>query len=743
MAGTLALEVETLVRPGSAEKKKRGKLDTSVAKEALTALENKQNMEKRIDQLHEQNAASQNDIIRLHAKLAETEFEYQTNKATLQETVAELIDEIESLKSDLQTISKIPKEKLLLWALREKEMSSRNIEQNSEQRSNVSNAHELSSFKNDTSNSDMRVRPIQQGYSGLDESEKQTTEFKRLQIDFKDSQAQLKECQEKLRLKSEEVLLMQLKLKENGGQVKNPIDSRAYILNLEDTITSLSEELSGLKDELMVAKDMSQSRLDEVSSSALLRHQKRFLSDRNALIATHGKLMMSMAQMSHSFSSEIRSHMSTLRENVSETNNLLRCDVAEAIRKLKIYTSSKIPLLQNETEAKTLSALHDVSSTMKELASGLGTASTSGPMQATLQSPKKEKGFFSSIFARSSVKMKGDKQNPSMSRSDTVSDPAGTTSATAHLKTVFAQAKGAVEAQEALFTKLAAEAHAAALFKVEEEWTAAANAKIDAESRMLKEVVEANLIVEVKAAVEAKAAAEAHFAAEEKDAAEAKAKMNAQLKAVEEAIVLAEAVPRVATNDAAGKEDFSDVSSFSDDDNLHFEKNGDAVSNNTNDEDSVVLAQAIIAATLAMSKPTKLIEVLNTTTEVTMRVTEHTGQPVSTRIYVPKERRKLCDRPASAESSGSSFAPLANFNAPFLNHVMIEDAKDTVPLQGGSEPTIAEKSGRKLLAGTSKANVDVPVSPPKVWTQYCYLNLSSNFWYFAKTGSIFGLCTSS
>lgn len=723
------------MRPGSAEKKKRGKLDTSVAKEALTALENKQNMEKQIDQLHKQNAASQNDVIRLHAKLAETEFEYQTKTATLQETVADLIDEIESLKSDLQTISKIPKEKLLLWALREKEMSSRNMEQNSEQRSNVPIAQELSSLKNDTSNPDMRARQIQKVYSGLDESEKQTTEFKRLQMDFKDSQAQLKETQEKLRVKSEEVLLMKLKMKENGGQEKNPIDSRAYILNLEDTITSLSEELSGLKDELTVANDMSQSRLEEVSSSALLRHQKRFLSDRNALIATHGKLMMSMAQMSHSFASEIRSQLSTLRENVSESNNLLRCDVAEAIRKLKIYTSSKIPLLQNEIEAETLSNSHDVSNSMKELASGLGTANISGPMQVSLQSPKKEKGFFSSIFARSSVKMKGDKHNPSISRSDTVSDPAGTTSATAHLKTVFAQAKGAVEAQEALFTKLAAEAHAAALFKVEEEWTAAANAKIDAQSRLQKEVTEANLIVEVKSAAEANATAEAHCAAQEKDAAEAKAKTDAQLKAVEETIVLAEAVPMIGTNDAAGKEDFSDISSFSDAEDVHFEKNGDAVGKNNNNEDSVVLAQAIIAATLAMSKTTKLIEVSNTT-EVEMRLTEHKEQPVSTRIYVPKERRKLCDRPASAESSGSSFAPLANFNAAFLNHVMIEDAKDTATIHGGSEPTMAEKSGRKLLAGTSKVNVDVPVSPPKVWTQYYFLNLSSNFRYFVKTGSI-------
>jgi hypothetical protein len=73
---------------------------------------------------------------------------------------------------------------------------------------------------------------------------------------------------------------------------------------------------------------------------------------------------------------------------------------------------------------------------------------------------------------------------------------------------------------------------------------------------------------------------------------------------------------------------------------------------------------------------------------------------------------------------------------------MIEDAKDTAPLQEGSEPKMAENSGRKLLAGTSKANVDIPVSPPKVGTQYCCFDLRSNFWYFVKTGSIFGFCTS-
>ena len=153
--------------------------------------------------MHEQNAASQSDIMRLQAKLAETEFAFQTKTGTFQETIAELLDEIESLKSELQTISKIPKEKLLLWALKEKELCSQDSGKKSfEQHRDLSNAHEVSSIQKDASKSERNIHRIQER-DVSDETNLHIEKNKKLQTDLKESQAQLKEYQDKLRLKSE------------------------------------------------------------------------------------------------------------------------------------------------------------------------------------------------------------------------------------------------------------------------------------------------------------------------------------------------------------------------------------------------------------------------------------------------------------------------------------------------------------------------------------------------------------
>jgi hypothetical protein len=46
------------MRPSSADKKRHGMLDTSAAREALTALEYKQTLEKRIHELNKEKTAS-------------------------------------------------------------------------------------------------------------------------------------------------------------------------------------------------------------------------------------------------------------------------------------------------------------------------------------------------------------------------------------------------------------------------------------------------------------------------------------------------------------------------------------------------------------------------------------------------------------------------------------------------------------------------------------------------------------
>ena len=73
----------------------------------------------------------------------------------------------------------------------------------------------------------------------------------------------------------------------------------------------------------------------------------------------------------------------------------------------------------------------------------------------------------------------------------------------------------------------------------------------------------------------------------------------------------------------------------------------------------------------------------------------------------------LLDRPASAETIGSGGAQskTSTFKVPYSDHVILEDTGDSSPLQGRVESTIAERSGRKVLTGTSKSISEKTASP--------------------------------
>ena len=73
----------------------------------------------------------------------------------------------------------------------------------------------------------------------------------------------------------------------------------------------------------------------------------------------------------------------------------------------------------------------------------------------------------------------------------------------------------------------------------------------------------------------------------------------------------------------------------------------------------------------------------------------------------------LVDRPASAETIGSGGAQskTSTFKFPYSDHVILEDTGDSSPLQGRVESTIAERSGRKVLTGTSKSISEKTTSP--------------------------------
>lgn len=707
------------MRPSSADKKKHGMLDTSAAREALTALEYKQTLEKRIHELNKEKTATQNDVMRLHATLAETEFIFQKKTATFEETIAELLDEVQSLKADFETISKIPREKILLWALKEKE----SVLQFRGDRLDQENFTELSSSQEDASKHERSLDHLR------NEAKMQTDKCNKLQIAFEESQEQLKKSQDKLRLKTEEVLLMQLKVKESGGQQGKQgkqTELSSYILKLEDTVTSLSEELSSLKDDLVSAKDLSQSRLDEMSSQVLLRHQKRFLSDRNALIDTHGRLMVSMARMSNNFSTEIRAQLSIMRENISKTQQLLKSDVAEATQKFLLYQS---PSSVQKTNQKTQNYSTDVkqdpsaasfssdrvssvgnSTFLPVKLPGASNATTSLSCDTsvsgnTLISPKKEKSFFSSLFSKASQTKSDGRQLPKSlaTNSQSPSESIGNISATAHLKTVFASAKGAVEAEEAMQSKLAAEAHAAALAKVEEEWqkrAAAAAVKVEAKAVILK-----GMEAVKQTADEANVATETNYLTHVNNVEELEAAYDVEVAPESKPVV------EIETSSTARERGFGDVSSSSDDSDLYFERDdkSDAESK-TNEEKSAALVQAIVAATLAMTKPH--LAVVSNETAVIQNVSIDEGNRNARNTFIPHEGNvKLHDRPASAEAIGSSLKQSGNKKSLFLNNVLFEDASDSMALQSSVVSKVTDKSGRKLLKGTSKTIADKNISP--------------------------------
>jgi hypothetical protein len=494
-------------------------------------------------------------------------------------------------------------------------------------------------------------------------------------------------------------------------------------LKLEDTVTSLSEELSSLKDDLESAKDLSQSRLDEMSSQVLLRHQKRFLSDRNALIETHGRLMVSMARMSNNFSTEIRAQLSIMRENVSKSQQLLKSDVAEATQKLLLYQS---PSSVQKTNQKTHNYSTDVkqdpfaaslssdrvssvgnSTFLLDKSPGASNATTSLSCDTsvsgnTLISPKKERSFFSSLFSKPSQTKSDGRQLPTSlaTNSQSPSELIGNISATAHLKTVFARAKGAVEAEEAMQSKLAAEMHAAALAKVEEEWAAAATAKAEAKAVILK-----GMEAFKQTADEAKVSTETNYLTHTNNVEELETAYDAEVAPESKPVV------EIETNSAARERNLGNISGFSDDSDLYFERDdkSDAESK-TNEEKSAALVQAIVAATLAMTKPN--IAVISNETAVIQNVYIDEGYQNARNTFIPHEGNiKLHDRPASAEAIGSSLKQSGHKKSLFLNNVMFEDASDSMALQSSVVSKVTEKSGRKLLKGTSKTTAEKNISP--------------------------------
>jgi hypothetical protein len=137
----------------------------------------------------------------------------------------------------------------MLWALKEKESVPQIKSNQPDHQKTSSKSHQNSPLQPGTLKTESSTQQNQEENRSSVEAVLRHDEYRKLDIDFKECQAQLKECKEKLQLKSEEVFLMQLKMKETGGQEVKQSNMNAYILKLEDTITSLSEELSGLKHE--------------------------------------------------------------------------------------------------------------------------------------------------------------------------------------------------------------------------------------------------------------------------------------------------------------------------------------------------------------------------------------------------------------------------------------------------------------------------------------------------------------
>lgn len=283
----------------------------------------------------------------------------------------------------------------------------------------------------------------------------------------------------------------------------------------------------------------------------------------------------------------------------------------------------------------------------------------------------------------------------------------GTPSATAHLKTVFARAKGAVEANEAFQLRLSAEAHAVALAKVEEEWAAAANAKAEAEARMLQNqaVAKSQNLAETSIATEAKTAAQSSTSANKNGAA------SSSYAAEADVVVKSEAQSATDENDESklrtGEQDISDVSSFSDDHDAQLEKEDSrCFKNTTTCDESVDLSQSIITATLAMIKtqPAVILSGSREIDNVSLGL-----DAIPRKVYFQMEgRNKLQDRPASAEEFKTGSSQSETVKVSFLNDVVYEDAGETVPYQNRvTHNTVAERSGRKVLAGTSKLAKDV------------------------------------
>jgi hypothetical protein len=420
--------------------------------------------------------------------------------------------------------------------------------------------------------------------------------------------------------------------------------------------------------------------------------------------------MLSLARMSGSFSSEIRAQLVLLRGNVSKSQQNMQSDIAGAIQKLGCCSSTKLAMEQNWKVAQSLDIVAKEQILEKNIFSSKDSSSRSSivtsnddagfalptsdrehpNVSAAASIPKQDKSFFGSLFSKVSSAKADSLQLSKISAEKTgeVAGSVGNASATAHLKTVFSRAKGAVEAKEALQSRLSEELHAQALAKIEKEWEAAAIAKTTTIERT---------VLEPNTATMTKTAAQIDFLTKESSVS----------ISISSAGTSMEATTQVQTNDATGEQDESDISNFSDHRNSPL-RNEDSSSetNATCDEKYVQDAQSIIAATLAMTKQ-RGAEILKVA-ESPVITPPHNASSIETKMNFHTEgRKKLQDRPASAESMRSSFSPSEHLKVSFLNDVVYEDAGDSSPSQGRVSSTVAERSGRKVLAGTSKLVSDI------------------------------------
>jgi hypothetical protein len=207
-------------------------------------------------------------------------------------------------------------------------------------------------------------------------------------------------------------------------------------------------------------------------------------------------------------------------------------------------------------------------------------------------------------------------------------------------------------------------------------------------------VAKSQNLAETSIATEAKTAAQSSTSANKNGAA------SSSYAAEADVVVKSEAQSATDENDESklrtGEQDISDVSSFSDDHDAQLEKEDSrCFKNTTTCDESVDLSQTQPAVILSGSR-----EIDNVSLGL---------DAIPRKVYFQMEgRNKLQDRPASAEEFKTGSSQSETVKVSFLNDVVYEDAGETVPYQNRvTHNTVAERSGRKVLAGTSKLAKDV------------------------------------